>query len=925
MFKRCCAIVMTMVLFIGYVFTNSVLTKAASDTITQSGDWGYTVANDGTAVINEYYGTDIAVEIPNEVDGYSVTKLGNSVFYGNKLSSVVLPNSVTSIGTWAFTGCSNLSSVSLSENLTSIGAYAFHGCSNLTSITIPSSVTTIGMHAFYECNKLKNVYITDIKAWCQVNCVDRYSSPLSNYGTSLYLEGEKLTQISLPEGLTQIRKYTFLNCSSLTDVVFPNSVRTVEESAFEGCKNLKKLILPNSVTRIEQWAFVGCSSLTNITLPDCVSHIGYGAFSNCSSLRDIGLPENLQIISEHAFSGCSALTNIVIPNNITHIEEYAFYECGNLAEALIPSSVLCVERAAFAWCHSLTIYGETDSYIQTYATENEIPFKHVYWVTYDASGGMEAPTTHVKLEDKSVNLSENIPIYAEHKFLGWSTYPAGEIEYFPGENYNENADLELYAVWDAGHTVTYDANGGTNAPTTQKKYYGDILQLSMEIPTRSGYVFKGWSTEPTGDILYQPGMNYEKDEDITLYAIWAKTYYVAYDTNGGSEILTTQYFEVNETVQISQKIPSRIGYIFLGWSDTPSGEVNFQPGDFYSQNKDVTLYAIWEKGFIVTYDDNWGSGPYCLEDQIKRKGETLILTDVIPLRTGYIFSGWSTTPDGPVVYASSAAYKEDSDITLHARWVYECNLCDGWGYLYEKCLSCGADGTIKEFVSCTTCDGFGKVLTTKTETVPCLICEETGTVWENNYTWYKCLVCNGKGSYRTENEVQVKCPTCNGFKGGLQEVDCSKCYGGIKSEKDCPGCGNRYTVSYSANGGEGAPQYQYKKEDIALALRHEIPVREGFQFRGWATSSSSVIYQPGATYLDNEKLNLYAVWTRFGDFNSDELVTDADALYLLYHTIFGNSYPIEQNCDYNNDGEVTDSDALYLLYHTIFGDSYPLN
>lgn len=1050
MFKRTCAIILTLALLTGLMFTDSLAVEATSGTIVQSGDWEYTVADDGTARIVGFCGTATNVVVPNQIDGYQVTTIATYAFYDcdtlenitlpeglirigsfafsycNNLINITLPESLEEIYSYAFDGCENLQSVllpeglkvisdyafrgcssiksitlpqgvnsietgvfsgcssltnvvisaknvtwregstfkgcssltsiTLPEGITGIPAYSFDGCSSLQEIIVPESVTYIGKYAFSNCTSLQSIMLSD-----NVNSIGEYafsgcsslksmqlpkkltkintgtfdgctklknitfSEELSEIGDCAFSECSNLTNIVLPQKLTRIGGSAFFNCYGLTNIVLPEGITRIEYGTFYGCLYLSEITIPDNLKSIGESAFQYCTRLTSITLPDSVTSIGEGAFYHCKRLESIILPKGVTSIESRVFQGCSGLKEIVVSDSVTSIGSRAFADCSSLESIILPESVISVDYQAFYMCDNVTIYGYADSYAQTYAIENEIPFKYVYWVTYDACGGTEAPTTHVKLEDKSVNLSENIPNYEEHKFLGWSTCPAGKIEYLPGENYNENANLELYAVWDAGHTVTYDANDGTNELVTQTKYYGEVLQLKN--PIRDGYTFKGWSTEPTGDILYQPGMNYEKDEDITLYAIWVKTYYVSYDTNGGSETLTTQYFEVNETVQISQKIPSRIGYIFLGWSDTPSGEVSFQPGDFYSQNKDVTLYAIWEKGFIVTYDanNNGGSGSYWLEDQTKRKGETLILTDVIPLRTGYVFSGWSTTPDGSVVYASSAAYKEDSDMTLYAQWVHECYLCDGIGYLYEKCSSCGADGTIKEFVYCTTCAGIGKVLTKKQVTVPCLLCEQTGIVWENNYSWYKCLCCDGKGSYQTEQDVEVTCPTCNGFKGGIQEVDCSKCYGGTNA-KDCPGCGNIYGVSYSANGGDGAPKYQYKNEDVALALSHVIPYQEGCVFRGWSTTSDgSVEYQPGQTYLNDEDLRLYAVWTRFGDCNNDNRITDADAEWLLMYTFFPDDYPVNQGCDYNGDGKVNDADAEHLLMYTFFPEDYPLS
>lgn len=844
-----------MVLFIGYVFMDSVLAEAASDTIIQSGDWGYTVAGDGTAVINKYYGVDLAVEVPDEVDGFCVTKLGNSVFSGRNLSSVVLPNSVTSIGAWAFMGCSDLTSVSLSENLTSIGAYAFDGCSNLTSITIPSSLKSIGIHAFHECNKLKNVYITDLDAWCKISRADFYSNPLCNIA-SLYLEGEKLRHLIIPDGFWKIENWAFWGCGTLTDVVFPNSVSRIGERAFGSCTNLKNITLPNGVTDILPYAFAGCSSLTNVTLPDSVSYIARGAFSNCSNLRDIVWPKELEIISENTFSDCSNLINIVIPNNVTEIERCAFFGCGSLSEVIIPPSVLRVDESAFARCYDLTIYGEKDSYIQTYATNNAIPFKYMYSIIYDANGGTEAPAKQTKLEDKSVNLSEDEPYYAEHIFLGWATCPAGDVEYLPRENYSENHNLELYAVWDPGHTVTYDANGGTSAPATQKKYYGETLVLSDVIPERAGYRFLGWSASPDGTVCYLPSSNYSEETDITLYAIWERLYIVSYDANGGTGAPNTQTKTEGKTLVLSGVLPNRAGYRFLGWSTSPDSDVCYMPSSHYTEDSDVTLYAVWEPIYTVSYNANGGYDAPA--SQVQRKGEPLVLASTIPYKSEYVFLGWSTSKDGAVLYANGATYREESDITLYAKWgTFECSKCEGTGEIQEECDECKGYGTIKEPSVCVKCSGTGSTITAIDKWLPCPIC---------NGNKANCEKCHGVGEVYDPEYVKIPCSQCDETGIYYSIKNCPICHCQGKVFRQCDQCNNgstqkTFNVQYYIDH-ENVFLKQTKYGGVALALSYEVPVHLGVQFLGWATSPDGRIeYYPGDTYLENKDLQLYAVWS----------------------------------------------------------------
>ena len=180
---------------------------------------------------------------------YSVTSIGEGAFQYCSLTSVEIPNSVTSIGWYAFRGCSSLTSVTIPNSVTSIGGYAFRGCSSLTSVTIPNSVTSIGWYAFSDCSSL--------------------------------------TSVTIGNSVTSIGGYAFDYCRGLTSVEIPNSVTSIGEDAFHGCSGLTSVTIPNSVTSIGDYAFRGCSSLISVTIPNSVTSIGRSAFSDCYRLNTI--------------------------------------------------------------------------------------------------------------------------------------------------------------------------------------------------------------------------------------------------------------------------------------------------------------------------------------------------------------------------------------------------------------------------------------------------------------------------------------------------------------------------------------------------------------------------------------------------------------------------------------------------------------
>ena len=309
-----------------------------------------TIPNSVTSIgSSAFYGCSglTTITIPN-----SVTSIESGVFSCSGLISITIPNSVTSIGGSAFHDCYDLASISIPNSVTSIGEAAFGYCPSLTSITIPNSVTSIGDYAFKECFNLNSITIpksvTSIGRFVFSSCSSLKSIIVEN-GNNKYdsrnncnaiIETETNTLLMgckntiIPNSVTTIGNDAFSFCSGLTSITIPNSVTSIGASAFSGCEWLTSVTIPNSVTNIGQSAFGNCPSLTSITIPNSVNHIGVSAFSG-SGLTSISIPNSVMSIESYAFMGCYGLTSVAISNSVTNIGDYAFAYCTGL------SSIVC--------------------------------------------------------------------------------------------------------------------------------------------------------------------------------------------------------------------------------------------------------------------------------------------------------------------------------------------------------------------------------------------------------------------------------------------------------------------------------------------------------------------------------------------------------------------------------------------------------
>ncbi|MFQ8892558.1 MAG: leucine-rich repeat protein [Clostridium sp.] len=495
-------IIMGIILFSGIKVTNTLADEVFKFE-TDKGYLNYVVDND-EITITDYSGEDTELEIPSEINGKTVTKIGKEAFYRctnftkisipnsviiiedkafkfcAKLKNIELPNSVQSIGSEAFAICINLTSIKIPDSIIrienstfiscmaltevdipssvrSIGDYAFMQCENLTNITIPNSVISIGEYAFSSCKNLKDVNIpnsvTQIGefafAWCTSLTDINIPNSVLNIGESAFYYCTNLVNVDISSSVEEIGENAFFYCSNLKNISvsennkaysdedgvlfnkdkskllsYPsgkteksykvqNSVKTIASCAFSFCSALNSVDIPSSVTTIESAAFAGDTDLIKINVdknninyidedgilfskdkstliqypsgkteesykvPSSVKILAPYSFNYCSMLNSIEILNSITTIEEGTFTECNNLKEITLPNSITSIKKFTFQGCSELTSITIPNSVTSIEEYAFFYCDKVTINGYKDSYAETYAKENSIPFKEL--------------------------------------------------------------------------------------------------------------------------------------------------------------------------------------------------------------------------------------------------------------------------------------------------------------------------------------------------------------------------------------------------------------------------------------------------------------------------------------------------------------------------------------------------------------------
>lgn len=415
----------------------------------------------------------------------SVTNLEYFVFgYCTSLTSITIPNSVKSIGSHAFYGCTGLTSITIPNSVITIGENAFASCSELTSVTISSSVTSIGDMAFSQCDGLTSVNISELGAWCKIDFANLISNPLY-YAHHLFLNGEEIIDLEIPNNVRYIGEYAFGGCSGLTSVKIPSNVNYIERNAFEGCCGITSVTISNGVTSIESQAFYQCRNLSSITIPSSVTSINMLAFADCSSLASIVVEsgnskydsrENCNAIIETStntlIQGCK---NTIIPNSVTSIGFDAFYGCSDLTSFTIPNSVTSIGGSAFM-CTGLTSIsigcGVNKIYNYAFSYCSKLTDVHCY--------AENVPSTETDVFNNTPvgNITLHVPESSVNDYMATR----------PWRHFKDIVKIDM-----PEYTLTYIVD--EEVYKTYQFEEGETI-IPEPSPTREGGVFSGWSEIP---------------------------------------------------------------------------------------------------------------------------------------------------------------------------------------------------------------------------------------------------------------------------------------------------------------------------------------------------------------------------------------------------------------------------------------------
>ena len=806
-----------------------------------AGEW--TIVGHSPAMVGSSH-----VVLPSAIDELPVTSIGERAFEGFMCVSIVIPATIKTIGSYAFAN-STFSTVSI-IGATTISQFAFSRCTSLSSVSLPNTVTSIGLGAFTGC-ALVSVTIPN-----SVADLDGY----------VFRECRQLKEAYLGTGIKTLRTETFTDCTALREVTVKSLITSVDQYAFDVNKSNINLKLPKDADRAI-WQNVGfslfgaytCSVVFNsqggnsittqlisggayVTRPsEEVKRAGY-AFKGWFSSSEC-LPSQLW-----NFAGTKVYDSITLYAGWDPAPSYEVTYDSNgaygspIRETIVygdpPKPVIDCPfgRSGYVFnCWNTKADGTgTDYYPRTSTLSNLSGPLTLYaqwsaeWcrITYDLDGGSD-PGNPDSYTIESVAITLKAPTKANCTFLGWTgsngTTPQASVTIAAGST----GDRSYKANWAANYTIAFNANGGTGSMASMSMVEGTAKNLAANGFSRTGYAFTGWATTAGGSVAYSDKQSVSNlttapGGTVTLYAKWTPvTYKIEYSLGGGSASGNPDTYTI-ESAAMALKAPTRANHVFAGWTgsngSTPQTSVTIPAGS----TGDKSYTANWKSTYTIQFDANGGTGKTDSISMVYGTAKTLTPNGFT--RTGHTFTGWKD--DAGRTYSDKQSVNEltavaGATVVLRAQW--------------------SVNSYALEYVS----DG----ATQKTASVP------YGSLLSGSYA--PPSVSKKGHAFQSWNKPDG---TAWDFSSGTMPANALTLAASWKA--------NTYEVAFHANGGSGAGMAdQSMTYGTAANLAQCGFTRTGYSFKGWSTdpNATAATYANGAqvsnlSEVQGARVNLYAVW-----------------------------------------------------------------
>ena len=404
------SVFLTITMLLSIIVVVPITVNASEDDELTYGDFQYKIEDDNSCTITDYDGMASSLSIPSAINGHTVKQIDTGALSDNRIiTSVTIPNGVTTIGFSAFNGCIKLEKIKFSSNLdtvcenafnntkwfnnqsnglvyvgkvaykykgdmprntkitvksdtVSISESAFKDCANLTAILIPSSVKHIDKYAFYNCQGLTKLNFNDgieriendAFGSCEKLTSVNFSETLKSIGAFAFVECKKLSEITIPQSVTSVGEYAFSGCENLASVTVSDDLPYVGGRAFEKTKWLNSQ--PDGVVYIGKSAYGYKGDMpknTELSLKSGITNISGYAFYEEKNLTSVKIPETVNRIGNWAFLDCEGLKNVNIPDGVKRIESWTFSNCSSLTNITVPDSVTVLDGLAFSYCTNL--------------------------------------------------------------------------------------------------------------------------------------------------------------------------------------------------------------------------------------------------------------------------------------------------------------------------------------------------------------------------------------------------------------------------------------------------------------------------------------------------------------------------------------------------------------------------------------------